>query len=178
LTYARTAAPSATLKKSSVHRFAFPRCDAITALGEVLAYEPATLASLRRLFRRAYAVLRPGGVFVFDLLVSGPPMSYLTWRAAPSWAILVRVEERKNELIRHIITFRRARGRYRRNRETHRLLVVEPRFVLTELRRIGFDVHTARGYGKCALADRRLAFVALKKGPGRHERRGTGSLTH
>jgi SAM-dependent methyltransferase len=163
LTYARTAAPSAVLKKSSVHRFSFPRCDAITALGEVLSYEPATPASLRRLFRRAYAALRPGGVFVFDLLVSGPPMSYVTWRAGPSWAILVRVEEGKNRLIRHIITFRGARDRYRRQHETHRLLIVKPRFVVAELRRIGFDVTTARGYGRSALADRRLAFIARKK---------------
>ena len=163
LRYARTNAPGAALKKSSVHRIAFPRCDAITALGEVLNYEPATPASLRRVFQRAYAALRPGGVLVFDMFVSGPPMSYLTWRAGPSWAILVRVEERKNQLIRHIITFRKAQGRYRRHQETHRLLVVAPRFVLTELRRIGFVVRTSRGYGRFALADRRLAFIARKK---------------
>jgi SAM-dependent methyltransferase len=163
LKYARAAAPGAALKKRSVHRFAFPRCDAITALGEVLSYEPATPASLRRLFRRAYAALRPGGVLVFDLLLSGPRMSYLTWRAGPSWVIVVRVEERKKRLIRQIITFRRLRGRYRRHHETHRLLVIAPRFVLRELRRIGFVVHTSRGYGRFALADRRLAFIARKK---------------
>jgi SAM-dependent methyltransferase len=170
LAYARKAAPGAVLKKGSVHRFAFPRCDAITALGEVLSYEPATPASLLRLFRRAHAALRPGGVLVFDLLVSGPPMSYLTWRAGPSWAILARVEERQNRLIRHIITFRRAQGRYRRHHETHRLLVVPPRLVLGELRRIGFVVHTTRGYGQSALANRRLAFIARKKGREGQER--------
>ena len=163
LTYAAAAAPSAVLKKHTLHHFALPQCDAITALGEVLSYEPATPASLRRLFRRAHASLRPGGVLVFDVLVSGPPMSYLAWRAGPSWAVLVRVEERKNRLIRHIITFRRVRGRYRRHRETHRLLVVAPRFVQTELRRIGFVVHTAGGYGRFALGRRRLAFIARKK---------------
>jgi SAM-dependent methyltransferase len=164
LAYARKAVPGAVLKKGSVHRFAFPRCDAITALGEVLSYQPATPASLRRLFGRVHAALRPGGVLVFDLLVSGPPMSYLTWRAGPSWAILAGVEERKDRLIRHIITFRKAQGGYRRHHETHRLLVVAPSFVLRELRRIGFVVQTTRGYGESALANRRLAFIARKKG--------------
>src|SRR5262245_16174820 len=74
LTYARSAAPMETLKKGSVHRISFPPCDAITALGEVLSYAPATRASLRRMFRRAHEALRPGGVLVFDLLISGPRM--------------------------------------------------------------------------------------------------------
>jgi SAM-dependent methyltransferase len=164
LAYARAAAPGAVLKKNSVHRCAFPACAAMTALGEVLSYEPATPASLRRIFRRAYAALRPGGVFVFDVLVSGPPMSYVTWRSGRSWAVMVRVEERRNRLIREIITFRKVQGRYRRSEESHRLLVVEPRFVLTELRRIGFVVRTARGYGRVAPGHRRLVFIARKKG--------------
>jgi SAM-dependent methyltransferase len=162
LRYARTAAPKATLKKGSVHRFAFPRCDAITALGEVLSYPPSTPLSLRRLFRRAYAALRPGGVLVFDLLISGPPMAYVTWRAGASWAILTRVEERKNRLTRHIITFRKTRGQHRRRQETHVLSVAPARLVVAELRRIGFVVRTARAYGRFALADRRLAFIAQK----------------
>lgn len=163
LAYARAAAPRAVLKKNSVHRCALPPCHAITALGEVLSYEPATPASLRRVFRRAHAALRPGGVFVFDVLVSGPAMSYLTWRSGRSWAVMVRVEERKNRLIRDIITFRQVQGRYRRSQERHRLLVVEPRFVLSELRRIGFVVRTARAYGRAAPGHRRLVFIAQKK---------------
>lgn len=163
LTYAQAAAPTAVLENISAHRFVFPECDAITALGEVLSYEPSTPAALRRLFRRAHAALRPGGLLLFDVLVSGSPMSYLTWREGPSWAILVRVEERKNRLIRHIITFRRAQRRYRRHHETHRLLVVPVHFVLRELRRVGFAVRTARGYGRFAVGNRRVAFIARKK---------------
>src|SRR5262249_54478164 len=173
LAYARSAAPRAVLKKASVHRYAFPPCEALTALGEVLSYEPATPASLRRVSRRAQAAPGPGGVFVFAVLVSGPPMSYLSWRSGRSWAVMVRVEERKNRLIRDIITFRNVNGRYRRSRESHRLLVVEPRFVLTELRRIGFVVQTARGYGRGAPGHRRLVFIARKKeqeGRGQHGR--------
>jgi SAM-dependent methyltransferase len=162
LRYARAAAPRAAFKRSSVHRAAFPRCDAITALGEVLSYHPVSLASLRRLFRRAHSALRPGGVLVFDALVSGRPLSYLTWRAGPSWAVLTRVEERKSRLIRHIITFRQERGRYRRRAEDHVLFVASRASLLSALRQAGFSVRTTRGYGGFALGERRLAFVAQK----------------
>jgi SAM-dependent methyltransferase len=163
LQYARAAAPRAALKKSSVHRVALPPCNAITALGEVLSYHPVSLAALGRLFRRAHAALRPGGVLVFDALVTGPPMSYVTWRAGPSWAVLVRVEERKNRLIRQIITFRRVRGRYRRREEKHELFVTSRTSLVLALRRAGFAVQTTGGYGRSALGERRLAFVARKQ---------------
>jgi len=162
LRYARAAAPGATLKQRSVHRVALPPCDAITALGEVFSYHPVSLAALARLFRRAHAALRPGGVLVFDALVTGRPMSYLTWRAGASWAVLVRVEERKNRLIRQIITFRRARGGYRRREEQHALFVTSRASLVSALRRAGFNVQTTRRYGRAALGARRLAFVARK----------------
>ena len=163
LRYARVAAPGATLKKRSVHRVALPHCDAITALGEVFSYQPVSLAALGRLFRRAHNALRPGGVLVFDALVTGRPMSYFTWRAGPSWAVLVRVEERRNRLIRQIITFRLARGRYRRREEQHVLLVTSRASIVSALRRAGFSVQTTRGYGRSALGERRLAFIARKR---------------
>lgn len=165
LRYARVVAPRAAIRKGSLHRVAFPRCDAITALGEVLSYQPVSLASLRRLFRRAHAALRPGGVLVFDALVSGRPMSYLTWRVGPSWAVLTRVDERTNRLIRQIITFRKVGGqRYRRSEERHVLAVMSRAAVVSALRCVGFKVLTARRYGNLALADRRLAFIAQKTG--------------
>jgi SAM-dependent methyltransferase len=163
LRYARAAAPGAALENRSVHRVALPQCDAITALGEVLSYAPASLAALNRLFRRAHAALRPGGMLVFDALVTGRPMSYSTWRAGPSWAVLVRVEERNNRLSRQIITFRRVRGRYRRRVETHLLFVTSRASLLLALRRAGFSVQTTRRYGHSALGERRLAFVARRR---------------
>ena len=108
--------------------------------------------SLRRLFRRAYAALRPGGLFVFDLFVSGPPMSYRTWRTGRGWAVLVQVEERGDRLFRHIITFRSVGGRYRRGSEEHVLSVHTRASVLSELRRAGFVARTSRHYGRFELS--------------------------
>jgi SAM-dependent methyltransferase len=168
--YGRGAAPAATVKRGSVYRAAFPRCHAITAIGEVLSYLPSRTAkagALRRLFRRAYAALQPGGLFVFDVFVSGPPMSYRTWRTGPGWAALVHVEERGDRLFRHIITFRSVRGRYRRGHEEHVLSVHTRASVLSELRRAGFVARTSRRYGRFELPVRRLAFIARKPAPSR-----------
>jgi SAM-dependent methyltransferase len=163
--YARSVAPRATVRRSSIYRAAFPRCHAITALGEVLSYlQPRTTqaTSLRRLFRRAYAALQPGGLFVFDVFVSGPPMSYRTWRTGRGWAVLVHVEDGGDRLFRHIITFRSVRGRYRRGSEEHVLSVHTRASVLGDLRRAGFVARTSRHYGRFELPVRRLAFIARK----------------
>jgi len=163
--YARSAAPAATVRRQSVHRAAFPRCHAITALGEVLSYLPSRTAkagALRRLFRRAYGALPPGGLFVFDLIVSGRPMAYRTWRTGPGWAVLIHVEEHGDRLFRHIITFRSVRGRYRHGHEEHVLSVHTRASVLSELRRAGFVARTSRHYGRFELPLRRLAFIAQK----------------
>jgi SAM-dependent methyltransferase len=165
--YAHQAAPKATVKVGSVHRTMFLSCDAITALGEVLSCAPADIAplrSFRRLIRRAHDALRPGGLFVFDLLVSGRRMDYATWRIGPTWAVMARVQATpaRRRLTRDIVTIRSIRGKYRRRREQHVLAVFEPRSVLADLRRVGFFAHTAHGYGRVQLPWRRMAFIARK----------------
>src|SRR5262249_7040006 len=58
---ARTVAPGARLRVASAYDFALPRCDAVTALGEVLSYVPAAARrrpALTPLFRRIARALR------------------------------------------------------------------------------------------------------------------------
>ena len=163
--YARSAVPAATIRKGSIHQSVFPHCDVITALGEVLSYLPSRTAragSLQKVFRRAHAALRPGGLLVFDLIVSGPPMSYRTWRTGTGWAVLALIEEHGNRLFRRIITFRKVGGRYRRGEEDHVLSVRTRASVLADLRRAGFVVRAHRRYGRFELPVRRLAFIARK----------------
>jgi SAM-dependent methyltransferase len=165
--YATRVVPRATTKISSVYRTAFPRCDAITALGEVFSYcstmnKPPP--ALSRVLQRAYAALRPGGVLIFDVLVAGPRMGYKTWRSGGTWAILTRVTEdaRRHRVIRDTITFRKTASRYRRSHERHVLRVFTRRAMVAELRRIGFRVRPRSHYGDMALPLRRVAFVARK----------------
>jgi len=165
--FASKAAPGAVLKVGSLYREAFPRCEAVTALGEVFSYCPnanGPLPSIARLWRRVYEALRPGGVLIFDVLVSGRPMAYDVWRTGRTWAVLARVNEdpRRHRLTREIVTFRKTAGSYRRGQERHVLRVFSRQGILRELGRIGFRAISHRAYGRVLLPSRRVAFVARK----------------
>ncbi|HXV64179.1 MAG TPA: class I SAM-dependent methyltransferase [Vicinamibacteria bacterium] len=158
---ARKIAPRTRLKVGSVYEVDVPSCDVITALGEVLCYLPAR--PIAPWFRRVSRALRPGGLFVFDVLVAGArPMRYRTWRSGPGWAVLVSVSEKGRRVTREITTFRRAGEGYRRAYERHVLRVLSRDRLCDALRSAGFSVRVSRRYGELELPPRRLAFVARK----------------
>ena len=71
---ARRVARGATVKVGSVYTESLPQCDAITAIGEVLSYCPPNgrpPPALGGFFARVARSLRPGGLFLFDVLVEG-----------------------------------------------------------------------------------------------------------
>jgi hypothetical protein len=104
----------------------------------------------------------PTGRLLFDLLVAGRPMNYLTWQAEEGSAVLVRVSEDgpRARLVRKIIVFRRRGRRYARRDETHVLFVPSRADVLAALRGAGFRARAYRGYGAMRLLPRRTAFLA------------------
>jgi SAM-dependent methyltransferase len=166
---ARRTAPGARFVRASAYDCDFPACDAVTAIGEVLSYlAPGTRAvpSLPRLFRRVARALRPGGLFVFDLIVAFPrvPMTYRTWQSGDDWSVLVAVTEQsaRRRLVREITTFRRVGVRYRRSHETHALRVCSRAAIERMLRQAGFSVRVLHRYGGARLAPRRVAFCARK----------------
>jgi SAM-dependent methyltransferase len=166
-----TRVPKATANVGSVYTASLPQCDAITALGEVFSYGSTTGSArpLRPLFRKAFHALRPGGLLIFDMLVTGRPMAYETWRAGATWAVLTRVSEQptRHLLIRDIVTFRKASSGYRRSYERHVLRACTRAAIIKALRRAGFRVRTRNRYGRMALAPRRCVFFAQK--PGRRQ---------
>jgi SAM-dependent methyltransferase len=169
LRLARQQAPSATLKRGSAFTTAIPACHVVTALGEPLAYLPVgRVPPMSALFTRIAAALRPGGLFIFDLLVKGAPrMRYRTWTAGEDWACMLAVteDETGERLVREITTFRRhGTAGYRRDVEHHRLRVVSRAAVVADLRAAGFRVTATRRYGESTLAPRRMAFFARKPG--------------
>jgi SAM-dependent methyltransferase len=169
LAIARRTAPRAELHRRSVYDFELPRCDAVTALGEVLSYvEPGggSTPPLRPFFRRVARALRPGGLFVFDVLVAARrPMAYRSWRAGGSWLVAVDVAEERGRgrLVREITTFRRAGAHWRRAHERHVQRVLARAEVAGALRAAGFSLRVSRRYGRMELPPRRLAFVARKR---------------
>lgn len=165
---ARKRAADADFHVRSFLTFELPRCRAITALGEVLCYqfdEANGREALARLFQRAASALEPGGLFIFDIAEVGldrerPP----TCREGDGWATLVRIEydAGRDQLVRHITTFRRTGTLYRRHQETHRLQLYRRGEMSALLRRAGFRVRAVRQFGGQELLPGRVGFVARK----------------
>lgn len=167
---ARREAPSATLRVGSIYHMAIPACDAVTAMGEVLSYCPGATRhppSLLRLFRRVATALRPGGLFLFDVLIRspGPLLQYRTWRQHRHWAVLIdsAEDQRRTRVTRRISTFRQVGKTYRRTDERHVLRVATREEIERTLRATGFTVRAVRQYGAFELPPRRLAFRARKR---------------
>ncbi|QDU39068.1 dTDP-3-amino-3,4,6-trideoxy-alpha-D-glucopyranose [Maioricimonas rarisocia] len=165
---ARRRVPQARFHVASFRSFPVPKCKAVTALGEVFAYQfdAATRSrSLQSLFRKVHASLSPGGLLLFDLPEVGldtnrPP----TWSEGDGWACLVRFErdDDREQLVRHIVSFRRDGTLYRRSEETHRVQLYRASEVAGQLRAVGFRVRTSRRIGSFEMLPHRVAFVARK----------------
>ncbi len=165
---ARTVAPGATFVQASLHEFAIPPCQVVTALGEAISYLPDATQriSLAPLFSRVAGALPRGGLFILDLIRRDRrrPLHYRSWQAGPDWAVLVEVQEDlvQGLVRRDITTFRQVGEEYRRGQETHWAQLFTRAEVEEALRQAGFAVKVGRKYGDYTLAPRRLAFLARR----------------
>lgn len=169
---ARERVPGGQFQTGSYLKANLPPCEAVTAVGECFNYRfdrRNNLRALSRLFRRVFRALRPGGLFLFD--IAGPGRGNVPrlrcWEGK-GWAILVKVVEDggKRVLTRQITTFRKRGKLYRRDQETHRLLLFDPSEIKKHLRQAGFSVRLLDGYGKQTLPKGCIGFMAQKP-PGR-----------
>lgn len=165
---ARRRVPQGEFQVASLLKAKLPPCDAVTSLGECFNYLFDTnnsVSELRRLFRRIYAALKPGGLLIFDIAEpgrgKGPQQKH---REGPGWAVLVEVDEdsRTNRLTRRITLFRKVGELYTRDEEVHRLLLYKRSEVAKELRDAGFRVRIVRAYGSQPMIDGCVGFIARK----------------
>ncbi len=165
---ARNRVPEGDFHLGSCLARKLPTCRAVTALGEVLNYQfdkRSDLAAIRRLCKRIHAVLRPGGLFIFDVAQprrnKGPAQRF--WEAK-DWSILVEYQHdaKLKRLTRRIVTFRKVGQTYRRREETHQLRLYERSEIVDLLRAIGFRVRTVREIGTFQFPPGWLGFVARK----------------
>lgn len=166
---ARQRAPAAKFRTASLFGAKLPRCDAVTSVGECVNYcfdRRNSNRALARFFRRVYDALRPGGIFVFDILEPGQILDGMPVRKGvqgSDWAVLVETQEDKRmALTRRIISFRKLDKLYRRSEETHRLRLFKRSYVGAELRRIGFRVRILPGYGAFRFRNAHSVFLARK----------------
>jgi SAM-dependent methyltransferase len=166
---ARKRAPQATFRVGSYLTAELPRCDAVTSVGECFNYlfDRDARTELTGLFGRVHEALRPGGLFVFDILEPGqlrPGERIRRHRIGDDWAVLVEVEEDPAEevLTRHITSFRRVGKHYRRNEEVHRQRLYHGRDLAADLEGVGFRVRLLRGYGEYRLNRAHAVLLARK----------------
>jgi SAM-dependent methyltransferase len=167
---ARRRAPQAEFRVASLFQADIPPCRAVTSLGECISYLFDTgnhRLGLRRLFRRIYNGLAPGGLFIFDCMEPGELGRATTARSfseGDDWMTVIEKHEdrRQKILTRRITTFRKAGDLYRRSDEVHRVRLFDRTALAAELRRLGFRVRTTRRYGSYELHKARVAFIARK----------------
>lgn len=151
---ARTIAPSARLEVASVADVTLPRCDAVTAIGEVLNYGGA----LPDFVRRVHDALLPGGVFVFDLATAAEAAAAPLRVDGDDWVLFKHETIDGDTLTRWITIYRRDMPR---SEETHVLRLYERGVVTRLLREAGFRVHVRRSYGTRRLPPAHSVFVAV-----------------
>jgi SAM-dependent methyltransferase len=165
---ARLRVPGGEFHVASFLDVELPACRAITALGEVVCYlfdSRTNRRALGRFVKQAYEALVPGGLLVFDMIEIGTDRGRQpACREGDDWACLVSFEyvARKDQLLRHITTFRQVGGHYRRDSETHRVQLYDQRDIAALLRRAGFRVRTFRSLGEYQLLPGRIGFLARK----------------
>jgi SAM-dependent methyltransferase len=166
----RNRVPEAEFRVGSLFEVEIPRCQAITAVSEVLNYlfdAGSEERGLGCLFRRVHGALVPGGVFVFDVLGPGqvPPGTRARgFRVGEDWAVLAEREEdiERGTMERRIVCFRKVGEHYRRDAEVHRVRLYDPSGLSAELEQAGFRVRKMRSYGAHPLSEGHAAFVARK----------------
>ncbi|HEY1378262.1 MAG TPA: methyltransferase domain-containing protein [Gemmataceae bacterium] len=147
-----------------------PPCAAVAAVGEVVNFLFDTANTDRRLwglFRRVFAALCPGGVFLFDAAGPGrvPGRGPRRQHAeGDGWAVqVVATEDRpRRRLERRITSFRRVGELYRRDHEVHRLRLLVPSEIAERLRAAGFRVRRPAGYGAERFGPGHAGFLARK----------------
>lgn len=167
---AKQKAPKAKFQVASMLRLQLPSCDAVTSVGECLNYQfdRNQKRDLQRFFARVYAALRPGGVFVFDMLHPGVQRSQnpqKVFAEGKDWAILVEKEEdlAHARLTRKMTLFRKIGKHYRRSDETHVVRLYKALDIAGYLRDVGFRVELIRGYGEMKFRFAHVGFIAKKE---------------
>ncbi len=166
---AREKAPGAEFRVGSLFEATIPPCDAVTAVSEVLNYlfDPENEGrGLGRAFGRVYEALRPGGVFVFDVLGPGqvPGGKARGFSTGPDWAVLNEKEEDEEAgtMERRIVSFRKVGDLYRRADEVHRVRLYGSEEITADLSRAGFEVTILGAYRDYPLGRHHAAFVARR----------------
>jgi SAM-dependent methyltransferase len=165
---ARETVPGGDFRCADAIASEIPKCDAVTAVGEVLSFALEVDEDgkrMRALFRRIYRALRKGGLFIFDFATNGRKpggMKRKDFWQGEDWAALLEAHAQGAVLTRNLTTFRQVDGTWRRGTEVHRLRLYDPASVARELEHAGFEPRRLRGFGEVRFGSGHAGFLARK----------------
>jgi SAM-dependent methyltransferase len=151
---ARHTAPDVRFEVASIDDVTLPRCDAVTAIGEVLNYG----GDLDDFFRRVHDALRPGGLFIFDLAEPSELHAGDNRVDGEDWVVITHKTVDGDTLTRRITTYREGR----KSEERHVLRLYAKDDVTARLKASGFRVTVRRSYGTRRLPPAHSVFVASR----------------
>src|SRR5262245_6003709 len=162
---ARQRAPRASFRVASIAAARIPRCRAVVAVGEVIAYLPGGSRGLHRLFRRVREALEPGGLLIFDFIASAARRTYsIRCRSGDDWVLASSASfDRTRSVLTRKILVVRSRGRaVRASSETHHVRIYSRREIRAALARAGFRVRMVRSYRRYRLLPGDVVAVARR----------------
>ncbi len=165
---AKAKAPSADFLHGSLFKVPIPLCEAVISTGECLNYlfdETNNEQSIMLLFQNIYKSLKPGGIFIFDLLtLSHKPIEYKKIFEEKNWSMFLSVKKNQlnKTLIREITLFRKKGNFYRKSKELHNVILYDKNFILTQLKACGFVVTKFNHYENIKFKAEHLGFICKK----------------
>lgn len=154
--------PEGTFETCALFDVMLPKTDVVTMVGEILSYAASDpeygAISVGPLLSRVHAALRPGGLFLFDVLGSGHGYAGDFHHEHPEYRIhsVVRMEE--DIVVREILSSLKRGGRYEDSVEVHRLRMFDERSLTEVLTSAGFTVRRITQYGQQPILPGRVAF--------------------
>lgn len=160
---ARRRLPDADLRVAGAQDVRLPACVAAAATGEVLNHVAAAAPqALGPLLQRVHDALAPGGVFLFDVATTERVEPSRAEQSGRAWRVASRVEVNGSELVRTTDTGRQVGGRERRQREVHRIPLLDADRLQADLGALGFTVERLGGYDDYAFQAGWDGFLARK----------------
>ena len=185
ISIARSKVPSAELTVGSIYRYPIRKSDLVTAIGEVLNYladdpvhdrldlnmnnqvEDIPRNDVAGLFRSVYSALKPGGFFIFDVMLESETedRTYQTMLDTERWTVISESAEDKGRkrVTRKIVSFFKNGECYYKSTETHDLQLYSETFLTDMLTETGFQATARDHYGGFPLGRGRKAFICSKK---------------
>lgn len=173
---ARKKAPKAQFVRSSFFDIEIPPCSAVISIGECLGYmagirgiatQKKHRAALEKLFERISQALKPGGVFIFDLLEPNhqSPRNINRIVEHADWTIFTHIVEnsKTDQLTRHITSFLKTGALYKKTKEVHSVQLYKRDNLSELLRAYGFDVTIFHEYEKITFHADHVGFLCTKQ---------------